>query len=215
MYTSRLEEDEQQDLPDTDYNTMIALEREKKKRAAEEQERLANRTPEEKEADAQAYQRNLVKCPNCLTVLGRRDILGNDVIPTIREHQEFCYQAQEAKKEKDAILKIQRDVLSAILTVCVDTNMYRSAAYYHELEPAPHHMNRPDSEDYKFEKEWREKQLDIQSSNLVFRWKQLRELFDSSDIAKKEFIKTWKQQVSTYIDRNGLKMYRMKSFQIP
>lgn len=208
MYTSKLEED---DLPDTDYNTMIALEREKEKRAAIEQERLANRTPEEKEADAQAYQRNLLKCRHCLTVLGRRDQIGNDYDYVIREHEESCYRALEWRKENDAVVKTYRRMYNLILTAVSCANAYRSAAYYHQLEPAPHHMDRPGSEDYKFEKEWIEKKLDIESDNLVAHWRELKELIDSSDEARLAFRTIWKREVSTYEDWNGLKKYRMKS----
>ncbi len=85
MYTSRLKQDNDDDdnkkpLPDTDYNVMMALEQERNRRAAEVQAQMENRTPEEAQAAAGEYKRNLVKCPYCCNVLGRYDILGNDVI---------------------------------------------------------------------------------------------------------------------------------------
>lgn len=81
-----------------------------------------------------------------------------------------------------------------------------------EKEPAPHHKDSPGSEQYRFEIEMNEHKLDSMSDKLVASWQELKELRESSEVAKKSFAETWKEQVSTYIDRDGLKMYRMKSF---
>lgn len=172
-------------------------------------------TAEEKEALAEMNQRNLVKCPHCLTVLGRRDWLGTQVLETIREHEEYCYQAQIANKEKNSLRKIQKEAISKIFTVCHNSNLYKYMEYSFEMEPAPHHMDKPDSEEYKFERDWNERKLTDQSNKLVYAWEDLIKFRDSSKEAKYAVNFYWKQQVSSYEDRYGPKMYRMKSFQIP
>ena len=105
MYTSRLRDNDEDNnnnksLPDTDYNVMMALEQERNRRAAAVQAQMENRTPEEAQAAAEEYKRNLVKCSYCCDVLGRYDILGNDADYAIREHETDCRLAQQAKKEK-------------------------------------------------------------------------------------------------------------------
>src|SRR5215510_11359773 len=86
-------------LPDTDYKSMMRLIQEKKRYAAEKQKWLENRSAEEIEAGNESYKSLLVKCPDCLDVLGRKDLLGTQELDVIREHQEFCYHAQKARKE--------------------------------------------------------------------------------------------------------------------
>jgi len=203
-------------LPDTDYNVGLEIERERQKRIAEQEKRLANRTPEEKEADALAYQRDLLKCTYCFIVLGQKHKLGNDVDYYLKEHESECYRAQLAKKEQDALRVIQKKAMSLILTACVDSNLYRSAEHSFEMEPAPLNKDKPhDSEDYKFERDWNERKLTEQSDRLVYAWEDLIKFRDSSEEAKNAVNSYWKQQVSTYVDKWGLKMYHMKSFQSP
>jgi len=145
-----------------------------------------------------------LQCPHCCDVLGRYDQLGYDVYDVIKEHVTDCYLAQKKKKEQKAILKVEQKVLVKILTACSLSNEYNYANHLFEIEPAPNHKDNPDSEAYKVEKEINEYKHVTLSNKLVAAWQTLKELVDSSDVAKKSFIETWNQQVSTYTNSDGL-----------
>jgi hypothetical protein len=157
------------------------------------------------------WRANLVKCRHCGDVIGRRDQLGWDVSDAIIEHEQFCYSAQKEKKEKDRITKIYREMYGKIVNVCRISNDFRLNQYIFEYKPAPHHMDKPDSEEYRFEKELMEGRLADQSDELVRKWEGLKEMINSSDEARLAFQTVWKREVSTYEDRHGLTMFRFKS----
>ena len=125
----------------------------------------------------------------CCDVLGRYDILGNDADYVIREHETDCRLAQQNKREKNAILKIEQQVLVKIINVCSLSNDYRYAKYMFQKEPAPHHKDNPDSHEFMSEKEWNETKLDTMSDKLVATWQELKELRESSEVAKKSLLK--------------------------
>ena len=85
-----------------------------------------------------------------------------------------------------------------------------------EIKPAPHNMDKPeDSEDFTFERELNERKLVILSDKMVATWKELKELVDSSPIAKEAFRETWKREVGHYINSSsGLELYSLSPSQL-